>query len=156
MHKFLLITALLALLFVLYLAVQGYISRSGQGSAGLLDGRLSPCPDKPNCVCSEYPADSSHYIDPFDIGELSVTEAMQAMQRVITDLGGRIETGQDDYLAAVFTSALFGFTDDVEVRIEPAEKVIHIRSASRVGTSDLGANRKRVETVRQRFRQQTE
>ncbi len=54
----------------------------------------------------------------------------------------------DNYLYAEFTSAMMGFVDDVEFYVDEAAKVIHVRSASRLGQSDLGVNRKRVESLR--------
>jgi len=50
-----------------------------------------------------------------------------------------------------FRSPLFSFTDDVECRLDAAAHQIEIRSASRAGHSDLGANRKRVEAIRTAF-----
>lgn len=55
------------------------------------------------------------------------------------------------YLHAVFTSLIFRFRDDVEILVDDSAKVLQIRSASRVGHSDLGVNRKRVERLRDRF-----
>jgi len=54
----------------------------------------------------------------------------------------------DDYIHAECTSAVFGFVDDLELHLKPAEKIIAVRSASRLGHSDLGVNRKRVEGLR--------
>jgi uncharacterized protein (DUF1499 family) len=44
-----------------------------------------------------------------------------------------------------------GFVDDVEFFLDEGANVIHVRSASRLGQSDLGVNRKRVETIRAKF-----
>ena len=63
-------------------------------------------------------------------------------------MGGSVVTESDGYLHATFQTRFFRFVDDVELRLEESEKVIHIRSASRVGGSDFGANRKRVEKLR--------
>lgn len=54
----------------------------------------------------------------------------------------------DDYIRAEFVSALFRFVDDVEFYFDDASKTIHLRSASRLGYSDLGVNRKRIEQIR--------
>jgi len=56
-----------------------------------------------------------------------------------------------DYIHAEFTSALFRFVDDVEFYLDEAAKTVHMRSASRIGYSDLGVNRKRMETIREAF-----
>jgi uncharacterized protein (DUF1499 family) len=60
----------------------------------------------------------------------------------------RIITEKDDYLYVEFTSALWRFVDDVEFYFKDASKTIQVRSASRLGRSDLGVNRKRIETIR--------
>jgi len=64
-----------------------------------------------------------------------------------------ITSAQTDYIAATFTSRLFGFVDDLEIRIDTDAGLIHFRSASRVGRGDFSANRKRVELIQLRFRQ---
>jgi uncharacterized protein (DUF1499 family) len=65
--------------------------------------------------------------------------------------GARIKTVQERYIHAEFTSFLFRFVDDVEFLLDDGSKTIHVRSASRVGYSDLGVNRRRVEAIRSRF-----
>jgi uncharacterized protein (DUF1499 family) len=60
----------------------------------------------------------------------------------------KIITETENYLYAEFTSALMGFVDDVEFLLDDSANVIHVRSASRLGQSDLGVNRKRIETIR--------
>jgi uncharacterized protein (DUF1499 family) len=63
----------------------------------------------------------------------------------------KIVEEKDDYLHAEARSLIFRFVDDVEFYLPAPEKVIHVRSASRVGYSDMGVNRKRVEEIRRRF-----
>ena len=59
---------------------------------------------------------------------------------------------QDErYLHAEFTSALFRFVDDVELLLDADAGVVHVRSASRIRYSDMGANRRRVEAIRSAF-----
>ncbi len=120
---------------------------------GVTEGRLSPCPDRPNCVSSQAP-DPDHYVEPLSY-EGSREEARQRLKQVITDLPRAVITAESpaespDYIRAEFTSALFRFVDDVEFYF-PEEPVIHVRSASRLGYSDLGVNRQRVETIRERL-----
>ena len=66
----------------------------------------------------------------------------------IRDMGGVIREQREDYLAATFTSSIFRYVDDLEIRVDVAAGQIHLRSASRVGRSDLGANRARVERLK--------
>lgn len=108
--------------------------------------RFAPPPKSPNCVSSRAPADDAeHHVAPFEGTSLdAVVDAALAMPR--TTLAERA----DGYARVVFTSALMRFKDDVE--LEEEDGTVHVRSASRVGYSDLGANRKRVEALRAALR----
>ncbi len=68
-------------------------------------------------------------------------------------MGGSIQVEDDNYLAATFASSIFGFVDDLEIRVDSEHKTIHLRSASRVGHGDGGVNRKRVEQLKQQLSQ---
>jgi uncharacterized protein (DUF1499 family) len=82
----------------------------------------------------------------------SAEQAQQQLEAAIQSMPrSRIVTSNTGYVHAEFSSLLFGFVDDVEVAIDEAEQLIHFRSASRAGRSDLGVNRKRMEQVRQGF-----
>ena len=128
------------------------LSLSGKrpSDLGVKDGRLKSCPNSPNCVCS-FDTDKEHGIEPipFSGGE---KEAIAALTQIIraTPLTNIIESS-DDYIYAEFTTKLMGYVDDVEFYIPSGSDVIHVRSASRLGQSDLGANRKRVEEIRSKF-----
>jgi len=119
-------------------------------ATGLSQGRLLPCPDSPNCVCSQT-TDADHQIDPIRFsGEPNA--ALERMKQVIlAEPRTRIVAESPGYLHAVFTSLVFRFQDDVEILVDDGTKVLQVRSASRVGHSDLGANRKRVERLRAEF-----
>ena len=113
---------------------------------GVHDGRLAPCPNSPNCVSSQE-TDPTHAIEPFRFAG-SPAAAMDRLRTVV--VGQRrvnVITSRDTYLHAEFRSAVFRFVDDMEFLLQ--DDVIHVRSASRLGYSDLGVNRKRVEALRQ-------
>lgn len=131
------VTIGIALLFIL-----GIMSRSGS-APGWVNGRLAPCTDKPNCVCSEYKSDTPHYIEPISLVPTEPAP-MLLLKNIISEMGGAVQTGNDTYLAATFTSAMFRFVDDLELRVDSDRQQIHIRSASRIGYSDMGVNRQRV------------
>lgn len=118
---------------------------------GLTDGQLSPCPDMPNCVCSQHPADLDHHIAPLSTGG-DPAAAWARLQAVLQDTP-RVEILKREpaYLQARFKTAIFRFEDDVEFVLDTDEGVIHVRSASRLGHSDLGKNRKRVEALREKL-----
>lgn len=117
---------------------------------GLIDGKLRACPSSPNCVCSQ-DADTEHSIPALKYaGDASV--AWGKLQGVIRGLPRtRVVSADDKYLHVEFTTALMRFVDDVEFLLDSEAKTIHVRSASRVGHSDLGTNRRRVEEIRKRF-----
>jgi len=143
------IWSLLVLLLVgvpVLFAILGVVSRQGE-PPGLADGRLAPCPDRPNCVSSEETPGSRAHVAPLVWRE----GAMTVLEAEIRDMGGRIHARENDYLAAEFSSRLFGFVDDLEVRADEPRGVIHLRSASRVGYSDGGVNRARVTALRARY-----
>jgi len=117
---------------------------------GPTDGRLKSCPDSPNCVSTQA-SGQQHWIEPISyIG--SPEEAMRDIISVVRSMSGSSIVEQSDlYLYVEFRSSVFRFVDDVEFLLEPETGRIHFRSASRVGYSDLSANRKRMEEFRRRF-----
>ena len=110
---------------------------------GLKDGYLRPCPSSPNCVNSMVNEDEVHRIEPFR--GVSLAELRELLQN---EESVEIVTDHENYLHAEFTSLIMRFVDDVEFFSVAEEQVIHVRSASRLGRSDLGANRRRVEGLR--------
>ncbi len=113
------------------------------------DGRLPPCPSSPNCVSSDAdPSDGTHYIEP-----LRAEDAEAAWQRLVdyveNDPSYTIVERRDDYLRAEARTKILRFVDDVIFHLRPEEGVIAMRSSSRLGYSDLGKNRSRLEAVRE-------
>ena len=128
------------------------LTASRPENLGVQNGRLAECPGTPNCVSSQA-AEPGEAIPPFAVSG-DPGEAFARLRSIVAqDPRSRIVVDRDDYLHAEFTSRLFRFTDDVEFLLDPAGRVIHVRSASRVGRSDLGANRQRVEALRTRYQQ---
>ncbi len=122
---------------------------------GVREGRLAPCPGSPNCVCSQDAA-AAHAIAPLAFRG-SAAEAMRALKQMLAAQPRvRVLTETPDYLHAEFRTALFRFVDDVEFLVVEKDHVIHVRSASRVGHSDLGANRRRIEALRREFNRASE
>jgi len=118
---------------------------------GVKDGKLADAPNTPNCVSSQSENPQSK-IAPLTYNS-SREEAKAKLKQVIEGMERTtLITESEDYLYAEFKSKLMGFVDDVEFYLDDANKVIHVRSASRLGKSDLGVNRKRVETIRELFK----
>jgi uncharacterized protein (DUF1499 family) len=119
---------------------------------GVRDGKLAPCPSTPNCVCSQS-EDAGHKIEPLTYKSTPQVAFTQLKQAIESQPRTKIITQSPNYLYAEFTSAIMKFVDDVEFYLDEDAKVIHVRSASRLGQSDLGVNRKRIETIRAKLQE---
>jgi len=114
--------------------------------------RFAPCPASPNCVSTQAPVgDAEHYIEPIAYtGSLA-----NARHHLLTVIGSMplmtLVVDEPDYLHVEFRTRLMRFVDDVEFYLDDAAHLIHFRSASRMGHSDVGVNRKRMEEIRQGF-----
>jgi len=112
---------------------------------GINNGMLAECPDSPNCVSSTA-SDEAHKMEPIKLE--GVDDPLKKIKSVIADDFSRatLITETEDYLHYEFTSLLFRFVDDVEFYLDDGG-VVQFRSASRVGHSDMGANRQRMSKV---------
>lgn len=138
------------LLAVYLIIVLGNYLTHPPADLGVTNQQLSPCPESPNCVCSQC-ASPTHLIEPIRYSG-SAEQARQHLSEILSHQRGcTIIKQEGDYLHAEFRSLCFRFVDDVEFLIDSRQNVIHVRSASRVGHSDLGANRKRIEAIRQQY-----
>ncbi|WP_414562832.1 MULTISPECIES: DUF1499 domain-containing protein [unclassified Anabaena] len=114
---------------------------------GIAQGHLSACPASPNCVVSQN-ADFKHAIDPIAY-HVDRDTARETLLKVLTVVPRTEVIEQtDNYIHALSKSRIFKFVDDVEFYLPTDESVIHLRSASRIGESDLGVNRRRMEQIR--------
>ena len=110
---------------------------------------IPPCPRTPNCVSTR--ATDSHAISPFRYTGTSadamgrLLSILQAMPRTTIVASDRMS------IRAEFKTRIFHFTDDAIFVVEDENKVIHFRSAARIGHSDLGVNRSRMEEIRAKF-----
>jgi uncharacterized protein (DUF1499 family) len=108
---------------------------------------LPPCPRSPNCV-SSLAADPLQHVEPFAFegdpekawARLAAVLARWPRTRILEDDGAQLH--------AECTTRVLRFRDDLHAVLDTAGSQIHLRSASRVGWSDLGANRRRVELLR--------
>ena len=113
---------------------------------GVKDGKLAACPGSPNCVNSQSD-DSKSKIEPLPMVSIAdLKRVVEGMERTT------IIEETDSYLYAEFKSKLMGFVDDVEFFADSAANTVQVRSASRLGQSDAGVNRKRVEEIRSKLK----
>jgi uncharacterized protein (DUF1499 family) len=140
--------ALLLILVVIAFMVLGHVSQTRPGHLGIREGKLAPLAPTPNGVSSQSP-DAAHFIEPLRHSN-SAAPAMARLKKALSQQPrGTLIKETDHYLHLEFRSPLFRFVDDVEFLIE--DQVIQVRAAARVGRSDLGVNRKRIESLRACF-----
>ena len=128
----------------------GLFSGQRPTNLGVNSGKLSPCPETPNCVSTQA-VDSEHTIP-----ALAMTGTMQQAHNtlisVLDDLPRtNVVVNNQDYVHVEFHTGIMKYTDDVEFWLDNTTGVIHFRSASRLGVSDLGLNRRRMESFRKKF-----
>ncbi|MDM8515134.1 DUF1499 domain-containing protein [Desulfobacterales bacterium HSG16] len=136
------------------ICLSGFILSTIACSSGKLpevritNGKLLPCPASPNCVSSQA-EDKKHKVAPIPIPadktndiRTVIVNVLSSMKRVV------IVKNTESHIHAVFSTSIFRFKDDVDFLIDRKEGFIHIRSASRIGHSDFGVNRKRIEKLR--------
>jgi uncharacterized protein (DUF1499 family) len=112
--------------------------------------RLKPCPKSPNCV-SSFASDEGHRISPFPFTGTAAESLARVKATALSFPRTRVVEEAPGYVHLTFTSAIFRFVDDVEFEADEAAKTMQVRSASRVGRSDFGVNRKRIEAIRERL-----
>ncbi len=119
--------------------------------ANVGNGRIEKGSGKPNYVSSLPEEPEPNRIDPLIASNDPETAWAAALDAVQSLDKATVVTKTESYLHAEVRSSFFNFVDDLELQLVSEERKIHLKSASRVGYSDLGANRNRIEKVRSRF-----
>lgn len=138
------------LLFPIYSSLAGCAGQT-PSDLGMLNGtELRPCPDKPNCVQTYDPTDSAHFQLPLNFKQ-SDKQTVLAITSAINETGGKVIsetslTPSGYYVHAEYESSWLKFVDDIEVVVK--DGLIHLRSASRLGHSDLGVNADRFDEIK--------
>ena len=137
-------------IIVITIGLLGIVGCAGErpNSLGAREGLLAACPASPNCVSSRAD-DEGHRIAPLAFSG----DPDAAFARLKLVLGRRGDTTileeLPGYLRVELRTVLF--VDDGEFLLDPLQRVIQLRSASRLGYSDLGKNRSRMEEIRRQF-----
>ena len=133
----------------------GWLTGRAPEDLGVHDGKLKQPSRTPNSVSSQATLwkDSDALVDYATIAPLPLhgppAAAIGKLRSIVTAMpGAQVVTTRDDYLYATFTTRALQFVDDVEFYAAPAEGVVHVRSASRLGRRDFGVNRARIEAIR--------
>lgn len=146
---------LLIIVLIIVILLTTACSQAEQISAGVhtlkSSQQLKSCPDTPNCINTEYPEKTAQYVPPLVYDETRADQIMIMAKNTILQMGGSIIKEEPNYLSATFTSMIFRFVDDFEVRNDVNNHTLQIRSASRTGYSDFGVNKRRVEAFLKQF-----
>lgn len=140
--------------FFVFILLQGCSSH--MPNLGVTNGKLADCPSSPNCVSSQAPVGDKHYIEPIVLKGSKVSAHDKVLAVLESSKRTNVVVNEEGYIHAEFTSAVFRFVDDVEFlfsKEQDGQVVVDIRSASRVGHSDFGVNRKRMEAIRRKLKQ---
>ncbi|MBM7580229.1 DUF1499 domain-containing protein [Jeotgalibacillus terrae] len=116
----------------------------------LESGKLLPLKDKPNNVSTQTDHDDKR-MEPFPYRG-SKEESKKRIKSILESMNNIVIKNENDHMVyAIATSSFFKFKDDIDFLFSDEEKVIHYRSASRVGYSDMGVNKKRMNTIRELY-----
>ncbi|MGL4573729.1 MAG: DUF1499 domain-containing protein [Burkholderiaceae bacterium] len=154
--KFLLYLIII-LVIVVFVAGQLGLLRGKAPSLGVRDGKLKVPAKTPNSVTSQAALYPDHPLKSYaEIAPLTYSSdadaAMVKLKGIVSGMPRTtIITAEPGYLYAQCQTQWLKFVDDLEFVVDDASKVIHVRSASRVGRKDFGVNRARVEAIRAKF-----
>ena len=158
MVKWVIIIVVLVVIAVLLAGQLGLLKGTPPTDLGVHDGRLKPPSKTPNSVSSQaslypdHPQRSYADIAPLPPDGEPEEAALDRIASIVEAMdGAKIVKKEPGYLYAQFTTRLMKYVDDAEFWFDPAAGVIQVRSASRLGSSDLGVNRKRIEFIRQKL-----
>jgi uncharacterized protein (DUF1499 family) len=155
MNLWIAMATLIALPVVLVLAGQlGLLSGQAPDDLGVQAERLKAPSLTRNSVSSQAALHPDHpQLSYAQIAPLPMLgtpqDSMVLLQRALdTQPGVRIVNSKEGYVRATATTRWMGFVDDLEFWLNPTQAVIEVRSASRLGREDFGANRARLERIR--------
>lgn len=139
-------TRIMASLLASFLAL--YIHPSRLSTDG---NTLAPCPATPNCVSTES-TDASQRMEPIPFTDSPSLAQARAAAALLAEPRSTVVSQQPGYIHGECRSLLFRFVDDVEIVVDASTHVFRFRSASRVGRSDMGVNRRRMTRMTDRLR----
>ena len=147
----LLIISLILIITLLLLIVK---NNKTPTNLGVINGLLACIPKTPNAVSSQT-TEKDKKVEPFPFKH-GLQESKYSIKEVL-DIYDGIEIFEEDknYIYAVSTTSKMRFHDDIEFFFDERTKVVHFRSASRVGYFDMGLNRKRYNLLRKEYKAMT-
>lgn len=142
--KILIIIVAMIILLILFMFIK---NNRIPNNIGVINGKLAPMPNKPNAVSSQTEIMDKR-VEPLKfIGDLENSKKL-VIDIINTFKNIEIIKSEENYIYAIFSTEKMKYKDDVEFYFDEDKKLIHFRSASRVGYSDMGVNRKRYEDIK--------
>jgi len=132
----------------------GWLQGTPPNDLGVREGKLKPPSATENSVSSQAVLYPDHPQRRYaDIPPLAVQgdgpATLERIKAIVAGMAGaRVVRSDADYFYVQFTTPVLKFVDDTEFWFDPVNKVIQVRSASRIGRGDLGVNRGRVDAIR--------
>lgn len=140
---------------LLVAARAGAFTGTPPSNLGVQGGRLAAPSITPNSVSSQagqwpgHPRQAEALIAPLPFATGGGGASIERLHMLLAAWpGARIIEARPDYLRVEFTTRWLRFVDDAEFWADPGAGVVQLRSASRLGRSDLGVNRARLEALR--------
>ncbi len=146
-----------AVLLAVAVGQLGWLRGAAPPDLGVKEGKLKAPSARPNSVSSQadlwpaHPQQAYARIAPLAVNGDAAAAMARVKAAVEASAGAAVVKADGDYLYAQFTTPLMRYTDDAEFWFDRAAGVVQVRSASRLGESDMGANRKRIEALRARL-----
>lgn len=141
-------TTVITIISVLIVANFGFIfyQNTQIPDLGMEDGKFKPLSNKPNNVSTQT-QNLEKKVEPWPF-KGTKEETMAAIKSAINSYGGaETQKENENYLYVVFTTKLMRYHDDAEFWLDDEDRLVHFRSASRAGYSDMGLNRKRYDQL---------
>ena len=135
-------------LLLISLSFLAHQSRTGQAPGIQDNGQLDGCLHDGRCVSSEYPAAFASFVEPLDFSGSTREEAFERIEAWLAEQKSELKAEEGNYRAYEVKTPGFGFVDDLEFRWDAQNEQMQVRSSSRVGYYDFGANEGRVESLR--------
>ena len=139
----------LVLAFGVLMIFKAFRSHKMNPEVGVINDQLRACGQKPNCISSFAEQGTSFYYAPIESN--NIESVWDSLNILLSENPYKVESSSTNYIHATATTSLLKFVDDLEFLLSVKDGKIFVRSASRVGRSDLGTNRKRMDKIVQRL-----
>ena len=130
---------------IIYMFVKNNLSPNYLGVNG---GMLAKMPKTPNAVSSQT-EEKDKKVEALEFKGNLVDSKKQVIKAIESYGNAKIIKNETNYIYVVVTTGIMKYHDDVEFYFDESKKLIQIRSASRIGYSDMGLNRERYNKIKE-------